>query len=169
MPPAPAPESTNPQVSRLQAFLGGQPAPPQPPPPRPLPGAGVPQVIFSEKKSFKDFCQIKSKLGARTNTKANIDLIKHSVGVLYKRNAPQPVRHQNPNLNGPPFISAPPPPPIRRGSVDLKTKSQADQVSKMGQFYEILKLMRKKKLNLKSLKIRYFQNVSRYPVYGSKI
>ena len=43
MPPAPAPESTNPQVSRLQAFLGGQQAP-QPPPPRPPTGTGPPQV-----------------------------------------------------------------------------------------------------------------------------
>jgi len=79
MPPAPAPESTHVQVSRLQAFLGGQQAPQ--PPPRPPTGSG----------------------------------------------APQPVRQQNPNLNGPPYLSAPPP-PIRRES-DLKTKTQADQVA----------------------------------------
>ena len=47
MPPAPAPESTNPQVSRLQAFLGGQQAP-QPPPPRPPTGTGPPQVCFTQ-------------------------------------------------------------------------------------------------------------------------
>ena len=55
MPPVPAPESTLPQVSRLQAFLGGQPQQqppsprpqqaPQPPPPRLPTSSGAPQVI----------------------------------------------------------------------------------------------------------------------------
>ena len=48
MPPAPAPASTFAQVSRLQAFLGGQQAPQPPqPPPRPPTGSGAPQVICS--------------------------------------------------------------------------------------------------------------------------
>ena len=120
MPPAPAPESTHVQVSRLQAFLGGQQAPQ--PPPRPPTGSGAPQVNCSLQMfpKFEYFLYISDIF--------EINFSYLTIAILSDK-FPQPVRQQNPNLNGPPYLSAPPP-PIRRES-DLKTKTQADQVSKM--------------------------------------